>query len=112
MLGIKRGVWKGQAYHDKIAISQKDYLDLKEAGFINIEKVEIIENEYYKTESDLLALLLKVPILDDFSEINNKNFQHQTIIINKDSFDQYVKKYKTSKGILLKRRLYGIVAKK
>lgn len=108
---LKEVFGKGQAYHDKIAISQKDYLDLKEAGFINIEKVEAIENEYYKTESDLLALLLKVPILDDFSEINNKSFQHQTII-DKDLFDQYVKKYKTPKGILLKRRLYGIVAKK
>ena len=33
-------------------------------------------------------------------------------IIEKELFDKYVKKYKTEKGILLKRRLYGIIAKK
>lgn len=102
---------RGQAYNEEIVISQKDYLDLKEAGFINIEKVEIIQNEYYETENDLMALLLKAPILDDFSEIDNKSFQHREII-EKDLFDEYVKKYKTYKGILLKRRLYGIIAKK
>ena len=58
-----------------------------------------------------MALLLKTPILDDFSEIKSKEFEHG-IIIEKDLFDEYVKRYKTEKGILLKRVLYGIVAKK
>lgn len=56
-----------------------------------------------------MALLLKTPILDDFSKIdfeNNKNF------IEKDLFDEYVRRNRTEKGILLKRTLYGIVAKK
>jgi len=108
---IKKIFGRGQAYNDEIAISEKDYLDLKEAGFENIEKVEILQNEYYKTEDDLMALLLKTPILDDFTEIKNENFKHKTII-EKDLFDEYVKKYKTEKGILLKRVLYGIIAKK
>ena len=108
---IKKIFGRGQAYNDEIAISEKDYLDLKEAGFENIEKVEILQNEYYKTEDDLMALLLKTPILDDFTEIKNENFKHKTII-EKDLFDEYVKKYKTQKGILLKRVLYGIIAKK
>ena len=73
--------------------------------------MQIIENEYYNTEQDLMALLLKVPIIDDFSEINNEKFEHRTII-EKDLFDEYVRKYKTEKGILLKRRLYGIIAEK
>lgn len=57
---------RGQGYNDKISISEKDYKDIKEAGFSKMEKVEIIENEYYETEKDLIALLLKVPILEDF----------------------------------------------
>ena len=58
-----------------------------------------------------MALLLKTPILDDFSETEEKDFKHRTII-EKDLFDEYVKIYKTEKGILLKRVLYGIIAKK
>lgn len=108
---IKEIFGRGQAYNDKIAISEKDYLDLKEAGFKNIEKVEILQNEYYETEEDLMALLLKTPILDDFSEIKEEKFEHRTII-EKNLFDEYVKRYKTEKGILLKRVLYGILAKK
>lgn len=58
-----------------------------------------------------MALLLKTPILDDFSEIKGEAFEHKTIV-EKDLFDKYVRKYKTEKGILLRRVLYGIVAKK
>lgn len=108
---IKELFGRGQAYNDEIAISEKDYQDLVEAGFKNIKKVEILQNEYYETEDDLMALLLKTPILDDFSEIKGEKFEYRTII-EKDLFDDYVKKYKTRKGILLKRVLYGIVAKK
>lgn len=101
---IKQIFGRGQAYNDEIAISQKDYEDIKEAGFSNIKRVEILENEYYETEEDLLALLSKTPILVNFSE--------DKAIIEKELFNQYMKKYKTEKGILLKRVLYGIVAKK
>ena len=108
---LKELFGRGQAYKDEIAISEKDYLDLKEAGFKEIEKTEIIEDEYYKTEDDLMALLLKTPILDDFSEMNDEEFEHRTIV-EKDLFDKYVQTHKTEKGILLKRVLYGIIAKK
>lgn len=114
----KRDCWdlkelfgRGQAYKDEMAISEKDYLDLKEAGFSSIEKIEVLQNEYYETEDDLMALLLKTPILDDFSEITNEPFEHRTIV-EKDLFDEYVKRNKTEKGILLKRVLYGIIARK
>ena len=110
-LEIKEIFERGQAFNDEISVSERDYLDLKEAGFKSIEKVEILQNEYYETEDDLMALLLKTPILDDFSEINKGEFECKRII-EKDLFDEYVKRYKTEKGILLKRVLYGIVAKK
>jgi len=109
---IKELFGRGQAYNDEIAISEKDYNDLKSAGFSKIKKFEILENEYYKTEEDLMALLLKTPILDDFSEIHNNEGVERKSKIEKELFDEYVKRYRTEKGILLKRRLYGIVAQK
>ena len=106
---IKEIFGRGQSFNYEMAISEKDYIDLTNAGFSKIEKVEILEDEYYETEDDLMELLLKTPILNDFSEMKNNGSQHKNII-EKDLFDIYVKKYRTEKGILLKRRLYGIVA--
>lgn len=109
---LKEMFGRGQSYNDKISISEKDYEDLKEAGFREIEKVEILENEYYETKEDLLALLLKTPILDNFSEIDdNITFEHR-YTLEQDILNRYINKYKNKRGILLKRRLYGIVAKK
>lgn len=102
---------RGQAFNDKNPISKIDYKALKDAGFSKIELVEVLEDEYYETEEDLLALLLKTPILDDFSEENNSEFIHRKDI-ETDMFNKYVNEYKTDKGILLKRVLYGIIAKK
>ena len=48
--------------------------------------------------------------------LSKKQIEENTVSseINKekDLFDEYVKRYKTEKGILLKRVLYGITAKK
>ena len=97
---------RGQEYYDEKAISQIDYEDLVNAGFKIIKMVEIFENEYYKTKEDLMALLLKTPIINDFSDTHYKNE------IEEDLLDKYVKENTTDKGILLKRKLYGIVAQK
>ncbi len=102
---------RGQAFNDKISISQKDYNDIKNAGFSEINMQEIIQYEYYETEDDLLALLLKTPILDDFSELNPFDNIHKNQF-EKDLFNNYVSEHTTDKGIELKRVLYGIVAKK
>ena len=102
---------RGQAFNDNISISQKDYNDLKEAGFSEINLQEIVQYEYYKTDNDLLALLLKTPILDDFSELDTLSNTHKNQI-EVDLFNQYISQHTTDKGIELKRVLYGIVAKK
>ena len=58
-----------------------------------------------------MALLLKAPILDDFSEIED-SFEGHLKTIDSRLFSEYIRKFKTEKGILLKRVLYGIVAQK
>ena len=108
---LKELFGRGQAYNDDIAISKKDYQDIKEAGFKNVELIPIEANEYYQSPNDLLMLLLKAPILDDFSEMEKSDNIHREEI-EKDILDEYIKNNTTDKGILLKRNYYGIVAKK
>ena len=108
---LKELFGRGQSYNDKIPISEIDYNDIKKAGFKDITKVEINAKEYFSTENDLLKLLIKTPILDEFSEIKKCENIHKDKI-EKSLFDKYVKKNTTSKGILLQRKYYGIVAKK
>lgn len=102
---------RGQAYKDEISISQKDFDDINNAGFSEINMQEIIQYEYYQTADDLLALLLKTPILDDFSELSPSNNVHKNQI-EEELFTKYVNEHTTKKGIELRRVLYGIIAKK
>ncbi len=108
---IKELFGRGQAYNDERAISDVDYENIKRAGFKDVEMVKINTNEYYKTKDDLFKLLLKTPILDDFAEIRTCENIHRESV-EKNLFEEYVKNNITAKGILLKRRYYGIVAKK
>ena len=63
------------------------------------------------TKDDLIALLLKTPILDDFSEIETKKNKHKNYI-EENKLDEYIKIHTTKKGIQLKRVIYTIIAKK
>ena len=101
---------RGQAYNDETSISKIDYDNIVKAGFRNVELKEIVEYEYYETKEDLLALLLKTPILDDFSELSDNNI-HRTDI-DQNILDTYIQNNQTKDGIKLKRVLYGIIAKK
>ena len=108
---LKRLFNRGQAFNDIKPISQIDYENILDAGFRNVELIPIYDREYFKTKDDLLALLLKTPILDDFSEENEN-----TSLIKKDidmqKLDEYIRNNTTDKGILLRRRYYGITANK
>ena len=108
---LKRLFNKGQAFNDIKPISQIDYENIMDAGFKNVELVPIYIREYYKTKEDLLALLLKTPILDDFSEerFNNGLVKNE---IDIEKLDMYIKENTYEKGILLRRMYYGIVAGK
>lgn len=107
---LKRLFGRGQAYHDLKPISLIDYEAIMDAGFKEVELIPLHVIEYYKTKEDLYALLQKTPILDDFSEEVNQEYERKTI--EKDLFEQYVKENLTLKGIKLVRRYYGIIAKK
>jgi hypothetical protein len=103
---------KGQAFNDIKPISVVDYENIINAGFKDVELIPIHIREYYKTKGDLLALLVKTPILEDFSKINgNSNFDENKTIDDK-ILDKYIDENRTEKGILLIRRYYGIVAVK
>lgn len=108
---LKRKFKRGQAYNDVYPISMIDYENILSAGFRQVELIPIHVREYYKTKEDLIALLLKTPILEDFSEIET-NLDLERKEIDFDILEEYIKENKTDRGILLIRRYYGIVARK
>ena len=108
---LKRICNQGQGFFDRKPISVIDYENLLDAGFVDVELVPIHVREFYKTKEDLMALLLKVPILDEFSEEDDA-VDYYKKEINEELLDKYIKTHTYEKGILLIRRYYGIVAKK
>lgn len=107
---LKRLFNRGQAFYDKKPISLIDYEEILDAGFKDVELIPLHVIEFYETREDLYALLLKTPILDDFSEIDNKEYER--IPVEKELFEKYVSENTTEKGIKLIRRYYGIIARK
>lgn len=108
---LKKLYGKGQAFKDEKPISLIDYEAILDAGFKKVELVPIHIREYYKTKEDLLALLLKTPILCDFSEIE-ENECVENDVLDMNLLDKYIKENTCEKGILLIRRYYGITAEK
>ena len=108
---LKKMFGRGQGFYDKKPISLIDYEAILNAGFKDVELIPLHIIEYYKTKDDLYALLLKVPILDNLSEIE-QNDVYERIPIEKNVFEHYVAENTTEKGIKLIRRYYGIIARK
>lgn len=107
---LKRMFGRGQAYHDIKPISLIDYEAIMDAGFKEVELIPLHVIEYYKTKEDLYALLVKTPILDEFSEESFNEYERKPI--EKKIFEKYVEQNTTKKGIRLIRRYYGIIGKK
>lgn len=98
---LKELFGRGQSFLDEKPISKIDYENILSAGFKNVELVPIQVKEYYHTKDDLMALLYKTPIINDFA-FNEK--------IDEKIIDTYIFENQTEKGILLKREYYGIIA--
>lgn len=109
---LKRIFGRGQAYNDTKPISIIDYENILDAGFKDVELIPVHEVEYFKDEETLYNFLLKVPILDDFSEEDGDVKDYYIPALEKDKLEEYIKRNTYPEGIKLIRRLYGIVAKK
>lgn len=109
---LKRIFGRGQAYNDTKPISIIDYENILDAGFKDVELIPVHEIEYFKDEETLYNFLLKVPILDDFSEEDGDVLDFYIPSLEKDKLEEYIKRNTYPEGIKLQRRLYGIVAKK
>ena len=107
---LKRMFERGQAFHDVRPISLIDYEAVMNAGFKDVELIPLHVIEYYKTKEDLYALLVKTPILDDFSAESSNDYERKPI--EKEIFEKYVEQNSTEKGIKLIRRYYGIIGRK
>ena len=103
---------RGQAMDDKKPISIVDYENVLKAGFNDVELVPIHQREYFKSRELLRKFLLKVPILDEFSEEEGDFKDFYSPEIEDDKLDEYIRRNTTEKGIVLYRRYYGIYAKK
>ena len=100
---LKKIFGKGVGFDDNKPISVIDYENITNAGFKNVELIPIHTREYFKTKDDLVKLLVKVPIINEF-DFNDK--------LDLNLLDKYILENTTDKGILLVRRYYGIVATK
>ena len=109
---LKRIFGRGQGYHDKTSISIVDYDNVLDAGFSDVELVPVHEREYFKNRELFKAFLLKVPIIDDFSEENLDVKDYYKEELEDDKLDLYIKRNTYPKGIRLLRRYYGIIARK
>jgi len=101
---LKEIFGRGQCFNEKTKLQDKILPILIHSGFKKEDVIlyQILINEYYKTEDDLMYLLLNTPIIMNF--LNEKD--------DAKKFNEYVNKYKNDRGILLKRRLFGVIAKK
>lgn len=104
---------KGQAYKDQMPISISDYENILRAGFKDVELVPIHKREYFQNKQLFMDFLHKVPIIDDYSEENNKDTKmHFTENIDETIIDKYISDNTYNGKIRLLRRYYGISARK
>ena len=109
---LKRLFQKGQGYYDVKPISLIDYENVLDAGFKDVELVPIHCREYFGNYEDFYNFLLKVPILDDFSEMENDSCDYYKKEIDSEKLKEYVDENTYQKKIRLIRRYYGITARK
>ncbi len=101
-LQLKKTFGRGQGYESQIRLREKIKSRIKDFKFNSIEFYDIIQQEYYKTEEDLLFLLNNTPIIPNFGK-EKGDFS---------KFNEYVRKNINNNGIILERKLFGIKIKK
>lgn len=95
---LKELFGRGQGFNLEPKLIDKIKEEIVKEKFKQIEFYDIIQNEYYKKEEDLLFLLHNTPIIPEFGKIQG----------DYEKFREYVEKNNTENGIILVRRLFGI----
>lgn len=103
---------KGQGYTDVIPISLLDYENVLKAGFKDAELIPLHEREYFPNAMLFKEFMKKVPIIDDFSELENDNKKYYEQSLDEEKLDQYISENTYDGKIRLLRRYYGIMARK
>ena len=98
---LKQYFKRGQGYNDTENESEREYNKFKGVGFTSVKLYKVLFTEYYENKEELLKLLMKAPIINNFENGS---------VIEDDILDEYIKKYKTNKGIELRRIYFGILA--
>ena len=99
---IKEYFKRGQNYGLKENFSEIEYKRFDNIGYQSVKLYPILFTEYYESKEELLKLLIKAPIINDFNT-NNRDIEDNIL-------NEYVKDHQTDKGIELKRIYYGILA--
>lgn len=110
--GLKLVFGKGQGMNDKKPISIIDYENVLNAGFHDVELVPLHEREYFKNRELFKKFLMKVPIIEDFSEEHPETNHDHFKEIDDDKLDEYISENTYNGKIRLIRRYYGITARK
>ena len=95
---LKELFGRGQGYKTKQKLIDKIKDEIYDNEFKCIEFYDIIQEEYYKTEEDLLFLLNNTPIIEEFGKFKD----------DYKKFNTYIEKNTNAKGICLIRKLFGI----
>lgn len=101
-LQLKKIFGRGQGYESQIRLREKIKSKIRDFKFNSVEFYDIIQQEYYETEEDLLFLLKNTPIIPDFGK-EKGDFS---------KFNEYVRMNTNNNGIILERKLFGIKIKK
>lgn len=94
---------RGQAFHDEVPVSIRDYEAVLNAGFTEVELVPIHEREYFRDAETFRAFLEKVPIINVCSEDRT---------LEEDKLQKYIDGNTFGGQIRLLRAYYGISAVK
>ena len=98
---LKEYFQRGQSFGDNENESEKEFKKFENIGFESIKLYQILFTEYYENKEEILKLLLKAPIINNFENYDT---------IENDILDKYIEKYKKNKRIELKRVYFGILA--
>ena len=98
---LKKYFKRGQGFGDIKNVSEIELEKFKDVGFKSTKLYPILFNEYYENKEELLKLLLKAPIINNFENCD---------IIEDDILDKYIENNNTNQGIELKRVYFGILA--